>query len=129
MNRDFKAWILRASAAGFTAGCRILLRDVPRFGDLVAVQGSVTLFGLIYDVTIRDDPVVRQLVLADVWNRNSSSTSGKTGWYPLNSTSCRLVTGSMAAARSSMACRPSRRPAWMRSGCATRPSCGPLAAT
>lgn len=66
MNSDFKAWILRASAAGFTAGCRILLQDVPRFGDLVQIQSSATLFGLIYDVTIQDDPVVRQLVLADV---------------------------------------------------------------
>jgi hypothetical protein len=65
MNHDFKAWILRAGAAGFTAGCRILLRDVPCFGDLVEVRSSVTLFGLIYDVTIQDDPLVRQLVLAD----------------------------------------------------------------
>ncbi len=66
MNRDFKAWILRAGAAGFTAGCRVLQQDVPRLGDLVEVQSNVTLFGLIYDVTIQDDPMVRQLVLADV---------------------------------------------------------------
>lgn len=66
MNGDFRAWILRAGAASFTAGCRTLLRDVPYFGDLVEARSSFSLFGLIYDVTIQDDPVVRQLVLADV---------------------------------------------------------------
>ncbi len=66
MNGDFRAWILRAGAAGFTAGCRTLLQNVPRFGDLVEARSSFSLFGLIYDVTIQDDPVVRQLVLADV---------------------------------------------------------------
>ena len=66
MKGDFRAWILRAGAAGFTAGCRSLLQDVPRLGDLVEARSNFSLFGLIYDVTIQDDPVVRQLVLADV---------------------------------------------------------------
>ncbi len=63
---EFTAWILRASAAGFTAGCKTLLQNVPRFGDLVEARSTITLFGLIYDVTYPDDPLVRQLVLADV---------------------------------------------------------------
>lgn len=66
MSGEFKAWILRASTAGFTAGCRLLQQEAPRFGDLVTVRSSLPLFGLIYDVTIPDDPAVRQLVLADV---------------------------------------------------------------
>lgn len=64
---DFKAWVLRASTVGFTVGCRNLPREVPHFGDLVRVpiQGNtINIFGLIYDVEVRDDPAVRQLILA-----------------------------------------------------------------
>ncbi len=60
-------WVLRASAIGFTVGCRILQPDVPQFGDLVKVplpDDEINIFGLIYDVQIRDDPAVRQLILA-----------------------------------------------------------------
>ncbi len=61
----FTARVLRANVVGFTAGCRLLLRDVPRFGDLVKTraQEGFTIFGLIYDIRIGDDPVVRQLIL------------------------------------------------------------------
>lgn len=62
---NFTAWILRAGTAGFTAGCKTLLPDVPHFGDLVLAHSSFSLFGLIYDVRYRDDLVVRQLALAD----------------------------------------------------------------
>lgn len=65
---NFTAWVLRASLVGFTAGCKLLLQDVPHFGDLVKVRanGTLNLFGLIYDVTVQDDLMVRQLILADV---------------------------------------------------------------
>lgn len=59
-------WILRASTVGFAVGCRVLQPSVPQFGDLVKVplpDGS-DIFGLIYDVQVRDDPAVRQLILA-----------------------------------------------------------------
>jgi hypothetical protein len=41
---------------------------VPHFGDLVKVQanGTFNLFGLIYDMTVQDDLMARQLILADV---------------------------------------------------------------
>jgi hypothetical protein len=65
---DFTAWVLRAGMTGFSAGCRALQPDVPRFGDLVQVrtQEQVTIYGLIDNVIVYDDPVVRQLILADV---------------------------------------------------------------
>ncbi len=68
VRNNFTAWVLRASLVGFTAGCKLLLQDVPHFGDLVKVRanGTFNLFGLIYDVTVQDDPLVRQLILADV---------------------------------------------------------------
>lgn len=59
-------WVLRASTVGFAVGCRVLEPSVPQFGDLVKVpiQDNVQIFGLIYDVQVRDDPAVRQLILA-----------------------------------------------------------------
>ncbi len=59
-------WVLRASTVGFAVGCRVLQPNVPQFGDLVKVSVSddLKILGLIYDVTVRDDPAVRQLILA-----------------------------------------------------------------
>ncbi len=59
-------WVLRASAAGFAVGCRVLQPNVPQFGDLVKVPlpDESHIFGLVYDVQVRDDPAVRQLILA-----------------------------------------------------------------
>lgn len=67
MGNEFRAWVLRANLTGFRAGCKLLLSDVPNFGDLVKVQvhAGFVIFGLIYDVTIGDDLVMRQLILAD----------------------------------------------------------------
>ncbi|RMF02382.1 MAG: hypothetical protein D6768_08365 [Chloroflexi bacterium] len=60
-------WVLRASTTGFIVGCRVLQPGVPQFGDLVKVplpNTDTDVFGLIYDVQVRDDPAVRQLILA-----------------------------------------------------------------
>ncbi|MCK6628407.1 MAG: hypothetical protein L6R45_24935 [Anaerolineae bacterium] len=59
-------WVLRSSTVGFAVGCRILQPSTPNFGDLVKVPlpDGLTIFGLIYDVQVRDDPAVRQLILA-----------------------------------------------------------------
>lgn len=60
----FQAWVLRANARGFTAGCQILRPNGPRFADLIKVeQGNLTIFGLIYDIQAHDDLVVRQLIV------------------------------------------------------------------
>lgn len=59
-------WVLRASTVGFAVGCRVLQPSTPNFGDLVKVSlpDGINIFGLIYDVQVRDDPAVRQLILA-----------------------------------------------------------------
>ena len=60
-------WVLRASTAGFTVGSRVLQPSVPHFGDLVRVpllNTDTSIFGLVYDVQVKDDPAVRQLILA-----------------------------------------------------------------
>lgn len=66
MNSLTIGWVLRASTAGFTVGSRVLQPDVPQFGDLVWVpllNTATSVFGLVYDVQVKDDPAVRQLIL------------------------------------------------------------------
>lgn len=59
-------WILRASTVEFAVGCRILQPNTPHFGDLVKVPlqpETIDIYGLVYNVEVRDDPAVRQLIL------------------------------------------------------------------
>lgn len=60
--------LLRAGISGFVAGCNVSLSEQPSFGAMVAVpQGTnYQIFGLIQDIRIEDDGLVRQLVSADV---------------------------------------------------------------
>ncbi|HEY6072231.1 MAG TPA: hypothetical protein VIV15_02300 [Anaerolineales bacterium] len=59
--------LLRAGTAGFTAGCRVNQMEAPAFGALVSapLDGAYEVYGLIYDIHIEDDGLVRQLVTAD----------------------------------------------------------------
>ena len=59
--------LLRAGTTGFIAGCRVNQLDAPAFGALVrAPLGEwYQVYGLIYDIHIDDDGLVRQLVTAD----------------------------------------------------------------
>ena len=61
------ARLLRAGTTGFVAGCRVDQVDVPAFGALVRapVDADYQVFGLITDIHIDDDGLVRQLVTAD----------------------------------------------------------------
>ncbi|HEY9151598.1 MAG TPA: hypothetical protein VIN60_01840 [Anaerolineales bacterium] len=59
--------LLRAGTTGFIAGCRVNQLDAPAFGALVRapLSESYQVYGLIYDIHIDDDGLVRQLVTAD----------------------------------------------------------------
>jgi hypothetical protein len=59
--------LLRAGTTGFTAGCRVNQWDGPAFGALVRapLTENYQVFGIIYDIHIDDDGLVRQLVTAD----------------------------------------------------------------
>ncbi|MDX1436668.1 MAG: hypothetical protein R3335_07655 [Anaerolineales bacterium] len=59
--------LLRAGTAGFVFGCRVSQLDAPALGSLVrAPLGSeYQVYGLIHDIHIDDDGLVRQLVTAD----------------------------------------------------------------
>ena len=59
--------LLRAGTAGFVVGCRVSQLEAPSFGGLVRVSlpDDYHVFGLIYDIHIDDDGLVRQLVTAE----------------------------------------------------------------
>ncbi len=59
--------LLRAGISGFVVGCRVNQIDLPSFGALVRVPlaGGYQVFGLIHDIHIDDDGLVRQLVTAE----------------------------------------------------------------
>jgi hypothetical protein len=59
--------LLRAGTTGFTAGCSVTQFEAPAFGALVRAPlgDHDQVYGLIYDIHIDDDGLVRQLVTAD----------------------------------------------------------------
>jgi|SRR5271157_244944 len=58
--------LLRASTSGFVVGCSVSQLEAPSFGALVEapLEGDSRVYGLIYDIHIDDDGLVRQLVTA-----------------------------------------------------------------
>jgi hypothetical protein len=59
--------LLRAGNTNFVVGCQVSQWEAPKFGGLVRVPLGSTyqIFGLIYDIQIQDDGLVRQLVTAN----------------------------------------------------------------
>ena len=60
--------VLRANTAGFAVGSRVSQLRLPAFGCLVKAQPideREAIYGLIYDMHIDDDPLVRRLVLTE----------------------------------------------------------------
>lgn len=60
--------VLRANTAGFAVGCRVSQLHLPGFGALVKAQPldeGDGIYGLIYDMHVDDDPLVRRLILAE----------------------------------------------------------------
>ena len=59
--------LLRSGITGFIAGCRITGLEAPSFGALVRVPitDEYQVFGLIHDIHIDDDGLVRQLVTTE----------------------------------------------------------------
>ena len=64
--------LLRAGTSGFVVGCRVNQLDSPSFGALVQVplENGYGIYGLIHDIHIDDDGLVRQLVTADGVDEN-----------------------------------------------------------
>jgi len=67
---DSKAYeigrLLRSGIGGFVAGTKVLQQDAPRFGALVkAPLGEDFIYGVIHEINVDDDGLVRQLVTSD----------------------------------------------------------------
>ena len=66
--RDEIGRVLRASTTGFAVGSRVQQLEAPSFGCLVKAQPldqREAIYGLVYDMHIDDDPLVRRLILAE----------------------------------------------------------------
>lgn len=59
--------LLRANNTGFVVGCRVSQLNTPSFGAFVRVplEDGYQIYGLIHDIHIDDDGLVRQLVTAE----------------------------------------------------------------
>jgi hypothetical protein len=59
--------LLRASTTSCVVGCRVSQASVPAFGALVRIplEDGYCIFGLIHDIRIEDDGLVRQLVTSE----------------------------------------------------------------
>ena len=59
--------LLRASTTGCVVGCRVSNISSPAFGGMVLIplDDKSEVYGLIYDIHIDDDGLVRQLVTAE----------------------------------------------------------------
>jgi hypothetical protein len=59
--------LLRAGTSGFVVGCHVSQLESPSFGALVKapLDNDYQIFGLIHDIRIDDDGLVRQLVTAN----------------------------------------------------------------
>ena len=59
--------VLRASTPQFVIGCQVSQLDSPGFGSLVRapLNNEFQIYGMIYDIRIEDDDLVRQLVTTE----------------------------------------------------------------
>ena len=59
--------LLRSGTTGFVVGCKVTQLSAPSFGALVRVplEEGYQVYGLIYDMHIEDDGLVRQLITAE----------------------------------------------------------------
>ena len=59
--------LLRSGTTGFVVGCKVQQIGAPSFGAMVQVplEAGYQVYGLIYDIHIDDDGLVRQLITAE----------------------------------------------------------------
>lgn len=60
--------LLRANTIGCVIGCRVTQANSPVFGEMVRIplNDGIQIYGLVHEINIDDDGLVRQLVTADV---------------------------------------------------------------
>ncbi len=85
MNSISVGYLLRAGTSGFIVGCSVSQIMVPRFGALVRVElkNDYCVYGLIYDIHIDDDGLVRQLATASKVEANVINDSRENRIVPV----------------------------------------------
>ncbi|MFN2215629.1 MAG: hypothetical protein ACK2TS_01675 [Anaerolineales bacterium] len=60
-------YMLRSGTMGFVAGCPVSQSGIPPLGSLLCVPllEDINIFGIIYDINVADDGLIRQLVTVD----------------------------------------------------------------
>jgi hypothetical protein len=56
--------VLRANLTSYVIGCRAQTEQLPAFGSLVKTDADEPVLGLVYDIVMSDDPLVKQLIVA-----------------------------------------------------------------
>ncbi len=56
--------VLRANVTNYVIGCRAHKEQLPAFGSLVKTDANDPVFGLVYDIVMSDDPLIKQLTVA-----------------------------------------------------------------
>ena len=66
-------WLLRANAYECVVGCRVNQANTPAFGEMVCIpqEGDLSIYGLVYNLSIADDGLVRQLATSEGLDENT----------------------------------------------------------
>jgi hypothetical protein len=117
--------LLRASTTGCVVGCRVTQINAPAFGGMVRIPLDAGLetqvYGLVYDIHIDDDGLVRQLITAEGVPEDVIQDNRVNRNVPVEVSV--LFTGFRKMGASFTCFRRARRSRWMRSICATRGTC------
>lgn len=114
--------LLRASTSGLVVGCRVSQIDAPAFGAMVRVpvDPAYQIYGLIYDIHIDDDGLVRQLITAEGVNEDVIADNRLNRNVPLEMSV--LSIGYRLREQYFHAIPPRPPSAWIRFTCATPPT-------
>jgi hypothetical protein len=87
MNNQLVGRVLRASTVGYACGTRSNELDTPSFGAFVQTKffngHEVDVIGLIYAIHVDDDPLVRQLIMANHVNQATLRDQRENRMMPL----------------------------------------------
>jgi hypothetical protein len=57
--------VLRSALSGFVIGCQARVEQLPAFGSLVKTDAAKPVLGLVYDIAMSDDLLVKQLAVTE----------------------------------------------------------------
>ena len=122
--------VTRCSIQGFVGGLRLRQPDLPVFGgwcQAPAQGGETSVIGLIYDISIEDDELARQLAAADAPSPEQQADSQLNRPIPIELRA--LTVGYRRAGAWVRRFLPSRPSRWPKSPVSNPPKCAPSPST